>query len=73
MDSQLNHNVTILRSILDKLIYNDEYTNIDEQLTNNNIGARKKNRNIRDNIFVINAIFNDVTNKETKLHRYNNI
>ena len=43
---------TILRSILDKLIYNDEYYTIDDSLTDSNVGARK-GRNIRNNIFVI--------------------
>ena len=43
--------VTILRSILDRLIYNDEYHTIDSNLTDSNVGARK-GRNIRDNIFV---------------------
>ena len=50
--------VTIFRSILDRLIYNDEYVNIDSNLTDSNVGARKK-RNIRDNIFVLNAILNE--------------
>ena len=45
--------VTILRSILDKLIYNDEYSGIDNNLSDSNVGARK-GRNIRDNIVVIN-------------------
>ena len=48
-----------MRGILDKLIYNDEYKTIDDNLTDSNVGARK-NRNIRDNIFVINAISNSV-------------
>jgi hypothetical protein len=43
------------------LIYNDEYTNIDSKLTDSNVGARK-NRNIRDNIFVLNAVSNSVVN-----------
>ena len=51
--------VTILRSILDRLIYNDEYANNDGNLTDSNVGARK-DRNIRDNIFVLNAISNSV-------------
>ena len=62
--------VTILRSILDKLIYNDEYTNIDEHLSDSNVGARR-NRNIRDNIFVINVSLNHVRKKEIKRHRCN--
>ena len=47
----------VLRNILDKLIYNDEYEALDENLTNCNVGSRKR-RNIRDNLFVINAITN---------------
>ena len=51
--------VTVFRSILDRLIYNDEYKNLDKNLTDSNVGARKS-RNIRDNIFVVNAILNSV-------------
>ena len=47
----------VLRNILDKLIYNDEYEALDENFTNCNVGSRKR-RNIRDNLFVINAITN---------------
>ena len=38
-------------------MYDDEYENIDANLTNCNVGSRKR-RNIRDNLFVINAITN---------------
>ena len=56
--------VTIFRSILDRLIYNDEYSKIDNNLTDCNVGARKE-RNIRDNIFVMSAILNSIkSNKE---------
>ena len=51
--------VSFLRCILDRLIYNDEYEIIDNNLTDSNVGARK-GRNIRDNIFVLNAISNSV-------------
>ena len=51
--------MTIFRSILDRLIYNDEYSDIDANLTDSNVGARK-GRNIRDNIFVMNAVTNSV-------------
>ena len=53
--------VPILRTILDRLIYNDEYDTIDENLSDSNIGFRKQ-RNRRDNIFVLNAINNSVIN-----------
>ena len=51
--------VTIFRNILDRLIFNDEYNTIEMNLTDSNVGGRK-NRNIRDNIFVLNAIINSV-------------
>ena len=51
--------VTIFRSILDRLIYNDVYETIDSNLTDCNVGARK-HRNIRDNIFVVNVIINSI-------------
>ena len=51
--------VTTIRSILDLLVYNDEYATIDSNLTDSNVGARK-GRNIRDNIFVLNAVINSV-------------
>ena len=47
----------VLRNILDKLMYTDEYENVDKNLTHCNVGSRKR-RNIRDNLFVINAISN---------------
>ena len=53
--------VSVLRSILDKLIYNDTNQAIDESLTDGNVGARKE-RGVRDNIFVLGAITNSVVN-----------
>ena len=38
-------------------MYDDEYENIDKNLTNCNVGSRKR-RNICDNLFVINPITN---------------
>ena len=55
----------MIRSIIDKLIYNDEYLTIDGNLTDSNVGARK-NRNIRDNIFLIKAILNNVKRRNLK-------
>ena len=49
--------VSVLRSILDRLIYNDSYHTLDENITDQNVGARKY-RNIRDNIFVLGAVTN---------------
>ena len=57
--------VTVFRNVLDKLIFDDEYENIDRNLTDSNVGGRKR-RNIRDNIFVINAIMNSITKGNRK-------
>ena len=54
--------VRVLRSILDRLIYNDMYETMDNNLSDCNVGNRK-NRNIRDNLFVLNAILNSTTRK----------
>ena len=53
--------VQVIRNILELLLYNDEYPNIDSNLSDCNVGCRK-NRNIRDNIFVLQAILNDTRN-----------
>ena len=52
------HSVTKFRSIIDKLLYNDKYQEIDRNMTDCNVGGRR-NRSIRDNLFVINAVIND--------------
>jgi hypothetical protein len=49
-----------LRNILDKLLYIDLYETIDGSLSDCNVGSRKR-RNIRDNLFVVNAILNEGT------------
>ena len=45
------------------MIYNDIYDIVDSSMSCSNIGARK-NRNIRDHLFVIDAIINDVMNNK---------
>ena len=57
--------VSVLRSILDRLMYNDSYETIDENLTDGNVGARRE-RGVRDNVFVIGAITNSVINGNSK-------
>ena len=57
--------VTLLRSILMKLIYNDKYEIIDSNMSDSNVGARKR-KNIRNHIFVINGIIHDVLSTKNK-------
>ena len=51
--------VMVLRSILDRIVYNDIYPVIDSNLSDANVGARK-GRNVRDNLFVLYAIINSI-------------
>ena len=57
--------VTILRTILMKLIYMDEYENLDKSMSDSQIGARKR-KNIRNHTWVINGIICDVLSKKNK-------
>ena len=53
---QTLHNSTSL----DKLIYNEKYEVIDKNMSSSNIGGCK-NRNIRDHLFVINAMLQEAS------------
>ena len=52
----------IFRNILDRLLYNDLYLTVDSHLTDSNVGCRR-GQNVRDNLFVINAISNEAKQK----------
>ena len=56
--------VSVLRSILDRLMYNTLYDVIDTNLTDANVGARK-NRSCRDNLFVLGAVSNSIINGDS--------
>ena len=51
-----------IRSILDKLCYNDYYQMVDQNMSDSNAGARA-NRNISDNLFIVYAIINEALKK----------
>ena len=55
--------VTCLRTIVDQLIYNDDYETIDDEMNDSSVGGRR-NRSIRDNLFIVNGIINNVINKK---------
>ena len=56
--------VSVMRMILDSLIYQDKYNELDENMSDSNIGARKA-RNVRDHLFIVNGIVNSVLNGES--------
>ena len=57
--------VCVLRMILDSLIYQDKFNDVDRSMSDSNIGARK-DRNIRDNLFVVYGVINSVINGEAE-------
>ena len=57
--------MTVFRRILMKMIYNDKYALLDRSMSDSNVGARR-GKNIRNHIFVINGIINDVLSSKEK-------
>ena len=57
--------VTILRSILMKLIYFDYYSILDHSMSDSQVGARK-NKNIRNHIWIVNGVISDIVSSKTK-------
>ena len=51
--------LTVLKKILDKLIYGDNYKDLDANMSDSNIGARRK-RSIKDHLLIIHGIINSV-------------
>ena len=49
----------VLRSILDKLTYSDNYDKIDDNLTDGSFGSRKT-KGCRDNMFIVYSVINSV-------------
>ena len=57
--------VTVFRSIIMKMIYNDKYDILDQNISDSIVGARR-GKNIRNHIFVINGIIMDVLSSKSK-------
>ena len=53
--------LTVLKKILDKLMYFDNIDDIDANMSDSNIGGRKE-RNIKNHLFMIHGIINSVIN-----------
>ena len=51
--------LSIFRKIFDKLVYNDQYYDIDSSMSDSNIGARKE-QNVKNHLFVLYGIINYV-------------
>ena len=57
-------NMVAFRKILDRLIYDDKYDCIDRNMSDSNVGGRKR-RNIRNHLFIVYGIINSVMNNES--------
>ena len=55
--------INIFRSIVMKMVYKDTYSLVDGNMSDSNVGARK-NKNIRNHIFVLNGIINEAVNSK---------
>ena len=55
--------ITLFRSIIMKMVYKDKYPQVNKNMSDSNVGARK-DKNIRNHIFVLNGIINEVVNKK---------
>ena len=47
------------------MIYQDKYQTIDENISDSNVGTKKK-KNIRNHLFILNGIINDALNSKDK-------
>ena len=52
------------RRIIDRLIYDDKYESIDQNMSCSNVGGRKE-RNIRNHLFIVYGVINSVLNNES--------
>ena len=57
--------VNIFRAILMKMVFIDEYNDIDHNMSDSNVGGRKK-KSIRNHIFIINGVINEVLRNKNK-------
>ena len=51
--------MTVMNKILDNLIYSDNYDEIDGNMSDSNVGARRK-RNVKDHLLIIHGVINSV-------------
>ena len=55
--------VNIFRAVLMKMIYEDNYDKVDKNMSDSNVGARRK-KNIRNHIFILNGIIKEALQKK---------
>ena len=53
--------LTVVRMLMDRMLYNEYYPSLEEKMSPSNIGAMKK-KNIRNHLFILYGIMNSVIN-----------
>ena len=53
--------LTVMKKMLDNLLYNDNFDGIDGNMSDCNVGSRKR-RNVKDHLLVIHGVINSVVN-----------
>lgn len=53
--------MNVMKKVLDKLLYADNYEDIDQHMSDSNVGSRKK-RNSKDHLLIIHGVINSVVN-----------
>ena len=53
--------LTVVRMMMDRMLYNEYYPSLEENMSPSNIGAMKK-KNIRNHLFILYGIINSVIN-----------
>ena len=53
--------INVIKSILMKVVWSEVYDTLDKNMSDSNVGGRK-DKNIRNHVFIINGIINDVIN-----------
>ena len=56
--------LSIFKKMIDKLLYIEKYPLFDANMTDSNVGARKK-RNVKNHLFMVHGIINSVINGKT--------
>ena len=51
--------LAVLRKILDKLLYIDQYSELEKKMSDSNIGARK-NKNVRNHLYIVYGVIHSV-------------
>ena len=53
--------ITIFKKCLENMLFNNFYTDLDKNMSESNLGSRKK-RNLKDHLLIMNGVINSVIN-----------